>query len=316
MSSTLTSADSMALERLRRLDIALLLAFEALMLERNVTRAARRLGVAQPTLSGELARMRSIFGDVLFIRTAAGMNPSPIASTLYPSIREVLDILRTTVTPAGQFNPASGYEFSIGMSEYASCIILPKLIGRIRKRYPNLVLHVETLALRRSEKLLYDGDLDLAVGVQASGIGNLRQTFLLSDNFSVVMSSARKGAKGRLDIESYARAPHVLVSPDGLRTNWRGVVDEKLADLRESRTVHLTLQHFFLAAMAAHESDLVMTVPTRIARMLAPPLGLLVRKAPIRLDEFTISLVWHQRAERHAAISWLRDEIRSVAKDL
>ena len=296
------------------------MAFEAVLQERNITRAALRLGLSQSAVSGAVARLRMVFKDVLFIRTVEGMNPSPTATDLYPAIKEVLDILRTTIGSSTNFDPTADHSFTIGMSDYASSILLPRLIRFARAKYPNLILHIESLSPGRIVKPLEEGEIDLAVSMLPTSSSNFNSNlifkYLLDETYVVVMCRSNPLARKRLTLERYVRSPHALVSPDGLKTNWWGVIDAKLTELGMSRTVHATSQSFPLSLLSISGTDLIMSVPRRIANAYANKFNLVTLPSPVKTDTFSVGLIWHRRSNLRPALAWLRQQIIQIAKDI
>ncbi len=297
----------------RKLDIGLLIAFEMLMQERHVTRAARRLGMTQSALSGALGRLRSILKDDLFLRSANGMQPTPFAAELLSPVQEALDILQTLVDRSAVFSPRAHHEFTIGMSDYPSCLIAPALIKRLRAEFQNLTVHIEAVSPHSAPALLDNGRIDLMIAPLVMSAGHLQHRRLLSDSFLTVMSSHNSATQAELDLDRFTSLPHMLVAPDGLTASWRGLLDEKLSEIGRTREVRITLAHFLLGFLALEETDLLFTLPARLAHVGAALFGAVVKVPPTQPGSFTIAQFWHTRNDSLPSNMWLRNLIQNIA---
>ena len=291
------------------IDLNLLVALDALIRERSVTRAARRVGVTQSAMSHALGRLRERLGDPLFVRGPAGMLPTPRAEALAAPIARTMAGIRDVFAPA-RFDPmtASG-EIRFGTSDYGAFVLLPAFADLLRREAPGLDLHVLPVT--------EDGASDLASGlvdiaISRPGPDGLHHEVLFDDVFLCVLRAGHPAADG-LDLDAFLAWPHVLVAPRG-RTG--GVVDTVLAERGLSRRVSVLLPHFLVAPHIVASTDCILTLASRVACRVAEPLGLVLRPLPLPLPRFGIAMLWHERTEQDAALRWARGRLRAVAAAL
>jgi len=293
------------------LDLNLLVVLEALLVEKNVTRAARRIGLSQPATSHALGRLRELFADPLFLRTPRGIRPTARAEELLPLVSDALVAVRRTFESPSQFVPeASDRTFNVLMADQGSFLILPGLLDALGREAPRASIAVRPLALRDVEPPLADGTLDLAIGPFTDGRPSLHRQALIHERFVCVARKGSPAARGKLDLERYCRLSHVLVTPSGQPGSF---VDTRLAELGRRRHVALYVPQFLVAPHVVAHTDLVWTAPERIARAYATTLPLTIRAVPLALDGFLVSQVWHERMARDPAHQWLRGLVARVA---
>lgn len=296
----------MKASRLAGIDLNLLTALDALLEARNVTRAARRLGLSQPAASHALRRLRELLGDELLVRTPSGMAPTPRAVELAPAVRAALEAAELVLRAAPAFDPATAERtFTIVMADQASFLLLPALAARITREAPGV--HI---ACRPGPLDVMSEDIDLLVGVVRDRPTNARDEPLFDESFACVVRKGSAAARGRFDLDRYVALPHLFVAPRGLPGS---PLDEALARHGRRRTIAMTVPHFLVAPHVIAQSDLVWTAPARLARAVAGSLPLVLREPPLAVDGFTVSMRWHQRLDRDVGLAWLRSVLRAVA---
>ncbi len=301
---------------LEGLDLNLLVALRALLTERHVTRAAARVGLSQPAMSHALSRLRELLGDPLLVRTPAGMKPTPRAEALTAPLERALeDIGRMLASPA-PFDPRlSTRKFRIASNDYMELVLFPRLLRRLWAEAPNVDVRIINLGADANQDLA-EGRIDLAMGVVAQ-FGNpepprgIRSRDIISDRFVCVVREDHPVVKKRLSLEDFVALPHALVAPRG---EGGSIVDSALGRLGMKRRVAVEIPHFLVAPHVVRETDLLLTLAERVARSLAPLLGLRQIPPPLELPGFTMAMVWHERQHVDAAHVWLRDLIAAVAK--
>ncbi len=298
------------------MDLNLLLVFDAVISERNVTRAGRKIGMSQPAVSNALNRLRYFLKDDLFIRSPEGMRPTPRASELELPIRSALANIQNALNPS-TFNPGtSSRAFRIAGNDYISTVILPRLAEFISKEAPGIHVHTLTVTDRLYE-MLDAQEADYGI---LPVMGELPDRFgsglLIKDNFVCLMSPNHPLAKyDVLPIEEYSQARHLLVSPRG---DAHGVVDELLAERGLNRQIIMTVNHFGSVPLIVAESDLIVTVPERIADHYKPLADLHRTTAPVSPTPgycSGLSLIWHNRLTNHPAHIWFRDTLLHLSAD-
>jgi DNA-binding transcriptional LysR family regulator len=299
--------------RLAGIDLNLLTSLDALLEERNVTRAARRLGVTQPAVSHNLRRLRELLGDPLLVRSPRGMQPTPRATELQPQVRALLDSAEAVLQVAPVFDPASADRaFVIAMADQAASQLLPPLAERLATLAPGvrLVLRPPIVEVDRA---LADGDLDLAVGVFPSISAAVRTQALWDETFACVVRRGSAGARGPFDLQRYLSLSHVLVAPRGRPG---GIVDDMLARDGLRRQVAVIVPHFLVAPAVVASTDLVWTAPASLARVAAASHPLTIRTPPLALPGFTNAMRWHVRLDRDPGLAWLRAQLLAIAPHL
>lgn len=303
---------------LEGLDLNLLVALRALLAEGHVTRAAARVGLSQPAMSHALARLRTLLGDPLLVRTPSGMRPTARAQAMtLPLERALEDLGRVLASPA-PFEPRqSTRKFRIATTDYMELVLFPRLLARLWSEAPNVDIRIVNLVGDRSEELA-EGRVDLAMGLVGQ-FGNpgpragLHSHRLVSDRFVCVVRAGHPVVKKRLSMNDFIALPHALVAPRGSDSG--GVVDTALALLGKKRRVAVEIPHFLVAPHIVRETDLVLTLAERIAKTLAPLLGLRQLAPPLELSGFSMSMVWHERQHADPAHEWLRGVIAKVSAD-
>jgi DNA-binding transcriptional LysR family regulator len=295
-------------------DLNLLVALDALLVDRNVTRAAERVGITQSAMSHALARLRLLTGDELLVRGAAGMTATVRAEALALPIRRALDEVARALAPPQAFDPAiAERRMVVGTSDYGELVLLPRIVARLGREAPGIDLRVVALQDELTSPLA-TGKVDLAIALlrghdERPGIYGKR---LFDEGFVCVVRKRHPLATRKLTLARFAGASHALIAPGGTEG---GFVDDALARLGLRRRVAVAVPHFLIAPHVAAASDLLLTLARRVADVLAKPLGLVVLTPPpeLRLQSFTMSAVWHERTHDDPAHRWLRGLIAEEA---
>jgi DNA-binding transcriptional LysR family regulator len=298
------------------IDLNLLAAFNALMDERNVTRAATQVGVSQPAMSAALSRLRNLLGDPLFLRSPDGLLPTPRARELARPIAQALGQIKAALVATPGFIPAEAvFTVNLGLSDYPAFVLLPKLLQTLSEHAPNLMINVHAFNDRdHAVDMLDAGVIDAAIGVLPSHQdGRILTRPILHDVFVTLVAHDHPAARRGMDMDTFLALPHVLASPEGERY---GVVDQALAQLGRQRTLALTLPQMFAVPAIIASSRMTATVLKRIA--LSSPTGgkLVLFPPPIALPEIIFHLIWHRRSNGNPAQEWFREMIESVAVEL
>lgn len=293
------------------IDLNLLVALDALLEERHVTRAARRLGLSQSATSHALARLRELLRDPLLVRSGAVLVPTPRALALAPPVRGILETIRSTLA-GPSFDPASSVRtFVVATSDYFELVVMPLLVRELVRAAPAIDLVVRP-APEDFVAMLGGGRLDLVIGVSVPpGAESVHRRALFDDGFACVVRAGHPVLRRGLDLDRFAAMGHVFIAPRGTRG---GVVDDALAKKRKVRRVAAMVPSFLAAPAIVAESDLVLTMPARLAERLAPAFDLRVLPPPLALPRFTVSAYWHERAHHDPAHAWLRARIVDVAR--
>lgn len=299
--------------KLRAIDLNLLVVFDALMQERNVTRAASRVAMSQPALSHALARLRHMLKDELFIRSPRGMIPTPRADELALPVRRALDELQRSLEPP-QFYPAKAIRiFRIAVDNYAAIVLVARLSARIAKAAPGIGLEFRPSGTLNIPDLLDRSQLDLAIGPFSEDMERFSRRTLLSDSFVALLRRNHEVTSARkLTIEKFAALPHLEISSSRHATDF---IDAALSRAKLSRRI--TLRAPFLSAVRIlATSDTIAVLPRRIARELTGYRPLALRDLPFASPAVETAMLWPRWLDAQPAHRWLRENVERTANDL
>ncbi len=300
---------------LASVDLNLLVAFEALIEERSVTGAARRLNLGQPAMSAALGRLRALFGDELFIRIDKQMQPTTKALELAPGISSALRQIRQTIETSQTFEPAvTQRSFAISSSDYTSFVVIPTLIQLCSQAAPGLNFQIVKFQKDKVSELLEQGEIDVALGVFPHPP---RQTLCMPLFEERFVGIARKGhpalANGSITAEAFAALPHALMTNRRATT---GEIDKVLARYNLKRRIALTLPYMLLLPFVISSSDLVASVPQRIALRFASLGSLEIFELPIESEPWTVSMIWSKLTDKDDTNAWLRETIKTACHQI
>jgi len=291
---------------MKDVDLNLLIALEALLAERNVTHAARRLGLSQPALSSRLARLRDQFGDPLFVPAKRGVIPTDRALALEDPLRAALDQLRNVVSEQVAFDPGrSDAAISIAVTDYMQVTLILPFFAALRKEAPGLRLGLRQLDGDKLPGQMERGEVHLAMLTPSAAPKSLRSRHLFDESFVVILREGHPAGPDPLDLETFCALEHVIAAPRG--TGFSGQADLVLEALGYSRRVVMSVANFLVVPELVATSDLVSVVPSRLVRGRGR--GFHVTKPPLRIPPFSIVMVWHERTQSAPEHRWFRDRL-------
>lgn len=294
-------------------DLNLLVAFEALMAERSVTRAAERMGLTQSAMSNTLARVRALLGDPVLVRSGGGMQPTDRALELALPVAAALREVRRALSPRPRFVAAqSRQRFRLITADLNELLFLPALVRRLGREAPGVDLEVTHVESGFPAEELRSGRSDVALGTFQVPEGFLART-LFEEEFVCIVRRDHPRVRSRLGLKQFTELGHVLVSPFGGRA---GLVDQALAGHERHRRVAVQTRHFLISPLLVATSDLVATVPRRLAEHFAKLLPLRVLRPPVAIAGFATKMVWHARTADEPAQQWLRKLLVEIAAEL
>ncbi|MFS2153920.1 MULTISPECIES: LysR family transcriptional regulator [unclassified Rhizobium] len=296
---------------LHGIDLNLLVAFDALMAERSVTRAGVRIGRTQPAMSAALSRLRALLQDELFIRGPEGLQPTPRALDLAEPLGHALSEIQRTLEFTRIFDPStSTVTLSIGLSEHAAFAVLPSLLAVLRAQAPGIVLRIRNIDHRDEVITLLDlGEADLTIGVPHTPAGRILSRRLFEERFVCVVRKGHPQGEAELTLETFLQMSHLLVSPENERF---GLVDAALGKLGLRRRLALSLPQMYAAPQLVASSDLIATLMRGVVDACGYREQLHVLKPPLDLGTATFDMAWHRRNDVHPAQRWLRQVIGSL----
>ena len=305
-------AEAVSIEALARADMNLLVALEALMQERSVTRAARRLAISQSAMSHTLSRLRDLFVDELFVRSGQTMVPTPRAIEVIEQVREALRRIGAVLSAEGPFSPATAAgQFVVSAFDFAQLTLLPPLAAALGEKAPRLQLIVRPYDADPA-RALSDGTIDLVIGL-AREPQDPCQRVLSSERFSCVVRSNHPALGEPLTPERFAALSHAVVSPVGKPS---GYVDAALAELGLARRIAFVTPHLLSAAIAVSRSDMILTAAERPLSHLADALPLAQVALPIELADFRVAMSWHERRSEDALHRFVRGLLVEISDAL
>lgn len=289
----------------RQIDLNLLVTLDVLLTELNVTRAARRLNLSQPSVSVQLARLREVFGDPLLLPGPRGMQPTARADALRAPLRRALEALEGAVSTGEAFDPASAENtWRIVATDYTeSSVVLPAL-NRLRTAAPGTRLAILELNPSRILRQAEQGNVDLIFHQREGSPPALHQRLLFTERYVLAGRLNHPALKRRPTLAEFCKLEQVIVSPEG--GGFSAITDEALAKSGLSRRVVLSVPHFLFMLDALANSDLVAILPERLVKNAA---ALQVVEPPLPLPGFDMLMLWHERLHRDPAHQWLRQQM-------
>jgi DNA-binding transcriptional LysR family regulator len=287
-----------------RYDLNLLPVFVTLMEERSVTRAAERLGITQPALSNALARLRVMMRDQLFVRERYGVQPTPLALEIAPSVAEALTRLDEVVRGQQEFDPASTeLQLTIAPNSYVEFALAPAIVARLRDVAPGLKLRLIPFGNDLSETGVVSGVTAMALGRVVDPPDNLVVQRLMDEALACVVRADHPEIGDRISREQYERFRHVNVLPPG---RIRAGLFQALESHGLRREVAVSVTHFLAVPEMVAVTDYCATLPRLICRRLANDARLKIVEAPVDLGTFPVEMAWHVRYRHDPAHRWLR----------
>ena len=294
---------------IRNLDLNLLQPLRALLEERHITRAAKLCYLSQPAMSRALERLRQMFGDPLLIRSGRSYERTVRGERLLQEVQSLIPRLEAMVQ-GEQFDPSRSRErFRLAMTDHASMIVLPALMNQIRAIAPNVRVEACVWNNQRYEEVAA-GRLDIVLSAEAAP-PFLETEVLFNVDFVCLAGSAQRVRSRRLSLKQYLQLPHVLIDTwDGQQT----LVDRPLAQLGVKRSVALSMPFFVPAVFAIAHTDLILTVPRKLAAITAAVAGVRMIEAPREIEAFPYFMTRHSRVASEPAHVWFRQLLRAAAR--
>jgi len=292
-----------------KLDLEWLSVFDLVYETRSVSRAAEQLGIAQATASIALAKLRAHFGDKLFARTPAGMQPTAYAVEIRPSIRQVLDILSQTRSERVAFDPAtSARTFRLALTDIRQVVMLPRLVNRLKAIAPGVRIEAETIS-SDSPRWMEEGRIELAVGYMPHLDAGFFQRTLLDEGFVCLVSGSHPRIRRKLTMAAFMRESHILVTMSG---TGRPIVERTLAEMKLAPTIGLRVPSFLGVSRIVAETDFLVVVPRSLGEAFAASEQLRLLDPPVAFPSYSVRLHWHERQHADAGNVWMRQVIAEL----
>jgi len=306
---------------LYKIDLNLLIYLDVLLREQNVTKAAQQLGISQPAMSNGLKRLRELFKDPLLIRTSVGMTPTERALELEPLVRDALTNIEKFVQPKAEFDPSTSQRvFRIMASDYAEFTLLPGLVDHLRRHAPGITLDILTpsdVAFRDVEQ----GKVDLVINRFEDMPLSFHQNTLWRDTFSCVLGKDNP-ISDNLTLDKYLNAQHVWCSKTGMgvgvgvnpeNSQRLGWIDDALDRAGNKRKITVFTRHYHAAVLLCEKQDLIATMPSRCAHLLAQNSRVRILPTPFDIPQMELKIAWSPLLQHNPAHRWMRHLIQQIA---
>jgi len=298
---------------MHEIDLKDLEILEAVYKTRNVSLASDKVALSQPSISIRLGHLRQRFRDPLFVRTSAGMQPTPKLETLMPSVQQSRSLLDGSILQQPVFDPStSNRKFRICMTDVGQMVALPLLLTRLGSAAPSVRLEVLNLTTE-APRLLESGDADLAAGFSVDIQAGFYQQALLQDHFVCMVRGNHPRIGQRLTRKQFEAEPQIDVVTRGTG-HW--LLYKALEDANVERRVAARVPSFLGLSQIVSHSDLVALVPARLGKLLSEEANVRTVAAPIKLPSYTVKQYWHERFHRDQGNIWLRGFISDLYREL
>jgi DNA-binding transcriptional LysR family regulator len=298
---------------LRSIDLNLLVVLDALVEERSVRRTASRIGLSQSATSHALERLRKFLDDELLVRTSTGMEPTPRALELAAPVRLALEEIQGALA-APRFDPAREQRlFTVAIETYETIVVLPHVIDLFRTEARGLKLSARTGPVQDILTGIDQGRVDLGVGLFSELSDRFMTCRLLSDRYICAMWADHPLASVPLTLDTYCKAPHLVVSMSGSSTD---PVDQALARLHRQRDVVMRVPHGLASVMALTRSDMIASVTWGAAKTFSAAGPLVLRELPFEVPPVDFRLVWNRRFKDSPAHIWLRRKFTAIGAEI
>lgn len=294
---------------LETIEIRLLQVFDAIYQTRSVSVAAVALDLGQPAVSVALSKLRHHFGDPLFVRTSGGMEPTPFGESLVRPVREVLRALDVVMGQQNHFDPGTSKRlFRICMTDISQMVLLPGLLKALSEAAPGVRIDVLPLSSDIA-RLLESGEADLALGLVPQLDAGFHQNVLFSQKFACMVSAHHPRIRQSLSLEQFVSENHAVVSSSGAAPV---ILDQAIERLGLKRKISLNIPHFIGAALVVEHTDLILTIPERLADVLHGRAAIKIFPVPFELPQYEVKQHWHARFHNDPGSQWLRRVIAGL----
>ncbi|MEJ5075837.1 LysR family transcriptional regulator [Erwinia sp. MYb535] len=291
-----------------RIDLNLLTVLLVLHREGSVSRTAERLHLGQPAVSGALARLRSMFNDPLFVRTAKGMAPTPRAEALVASLLPMMEKMQQVLFQPPTFNPTTDeHTFRLGMSDWVERWLMPGLLATLASEAAGIQLQTTASDPFLDEELVQRDKVDVAISVGQGAPADVIREPVVRMGFCTLWHPHQLALTSPLTVEEYLSHDHLLVSYRGAS---HSQIDEQLGRQNLTRRVRYVTPHFSSLPLMLKQIPALTTVPTGLASGWVEHYGLQRSAVPVSAPVFTLSLMWNTRRSHDPALLWLLEKLR------
>jgi DNA-binding transcriptional LysR family regulator len=304
---------------LRKQDLALLMFFDALATHGSVSKAAQQMRVTQPAMSNALAKLRKMFGDPLFVKTREGVAPTPKALELMTPVRQALAGMEEILSTTGNFEPGTArVRLTVTATDYVDFVLMPRLVPYLEKHAPGLDLDIRVANRDMANEWLEQGEIDFRIGWVRRPLAKLHARTLYHDTFVCLVRRGHPVVKAKLAADDYCALPHVRTALYRYMelTESGPIIDEAVAAIGQRLRIAVRAPDYLSVPFIVANSNLIATVPQRLATPFLRILPIRMLPPPLALPEISISLFWHERTQHSALHRWFRTALSSIAADI
>lgn len=292
------------------LEITQLRLLQAIADTGKLSLAADSVGLSQSAASHSIARLRKLSGDPIFIRTGQRMICTAYGEQICNASREALQVLSDGLRVIRSFDPAtSNRVFSLYMGEVGQIVILPVLLEHLNKIAPRVRLRVHRIPEKNPSTALELGEVDLAIGRITTMTTGFHQRVLMKEEYACIACNENKFFRNGVTLDTYKSASHAVADSSGM-AHW--LIDRELASHGIQRKVGLVLPEFLALPFVIPGSELVATVPRRVADKFAEIFPIKTMPLPLAISSYDVLMLWHERAHGDAANQWLRQSLADL----
>ena len=300
----------MRLVNLAAIDLNLLVALQALLQERSVTRAARTVGLSQPAMSRALGRLRDLFEDPILVRSGHEMVPTPRALAVIGPLEDSLEAVRKTLQPPESFDPrTSSRSFALGAIDTTQVAVLPRLLGHIEREAPGVEVMTRPLApAAETFQQLAMGERDLAIGRFPDTPGGIKSELLYRDRMVCLVRDGHPRVRRKLTLKRYVAEAHLAaltVAP----SETPFTIEDLLASQGLKRRVVCTVENLAVAPLVVSRTDLICTATEETISPFASGLGVRILDPPFAVPSLDLHVAWHERNQHDGGHIWLREAL-------
>jgi DNA-binding transcriptional LysR family regulator len=280
----------------------------------SVSRAADALCLSQPAVSHALGRLRREVMDPLFIRTATGMMPTPRAGQLYLKFREALRLVEQAIEEVKVFDAGtSTRRFRLSMSDIGVMVFLPPILDHLQAEAPDMAIDIRQVTVPELLRSLEIGQIDLALGNLPDLQEHTRHNHLFTEHYVSVLREGHGSIRNGLSLKTFLTARHVAVTSP---FSGHRMVEDMLVQQGVSRHIVLETPHFTSVPDIIARTDLIVTVPSRVAKLFAVTHGLRCLPLPVAVPSFAVRMYWHERSQTDQGHTWMRDVVTRLLSAL
>ena len=296
------------------IDLSLIKVFIIIYETKNISHAAARLNLSQPSVTYNLNRLRKFLNDPLFERDKFGVKPTKLAQSLYPNFRQSVSDIEKAITASQVFNPQTSQRvFRLGLSDLGEICLLPSLIQFLAKEAPFIKIEIEEIQSNKVEEWLVEGFLDVAVfNSSYTVMPKIESRNLFEERYMCIVHKQHPRVQHQLSLDQYLQEKHAAIKSSTGHIE----IDQKLKELGLKRNIMLELPHFSVLQDVVSSSELLVTLPSRAAKVYARNSDVNVFELPFALKPFNVSANWYNHRDDLEARTWFIQSIQKIFQRL